>query len=160
MEQHAGTEQYKEFVRTLYVEIRDAVEAAMGRPVLIGHITYPQHLKGIPYLTPLYYTPYETYPEIINFLQIGPYLDSVRLAYGIYTAESLGYEAGTDLDWETPLVVHIDYQSHYLEVSIMIVAEYIDSRERMFRIDGFGGSEYACTVSIPVSGCRIARPVY
>ena len=82
-------------------------------------------------------------------MQVGSYLDEIRLAYGLNNAEALGYPPGSDLDYKNPLLVHFDYQKGFLEVSIMEVDEFADIRTRFFRIDDFGGSEQDASVRLP-----------
>jgi hypothetical protein len=79
-------------------------------------------------------------------MQVVPYLNCVRLAYSLNTPEALGYAPGADLDDYNSLLLHFDYHKEFLEVSIMAVTKYCDLRERLFRVDDFGGSEYMASV--------------
>ncbi|KAL2067985.1 hypothetical protein VTL71DRAFT_16083 [Oculimacula yallundae] len=144
-EKHANTPQVKSLFQTLYTSTRSAVETQLSRPVQLSLISYPQHLHGLPWMNPLCYTALEVYPEITNFLQIRSYTKSIRQAYGFNSAEGLGYEPGLDLDTVNPLLVHIEYQKAYLTVSIMAVEVEINMRERDFRVDGFGGKQFAAS---------------
>ena len=115
-------------------------------------------------MTALAHTAIKVYPEIKDVMQVGPYLNYVRLAYGLNTAEALGYAAGAELDDHNSLLLHYEYQKEFLEVSIMAVTEYVDLRERIFRIDGYGGSENIATVrnafhlSLPLMrSCELGR---
>jgi hypothetical protein len=84
------------------------------------------------------YTAIEAYPSVKDVMQVGSYMDYIRRVYGLNTPEGLGYAPGADLD---------DYQKDFLEVSIMHVTDYADIRERVFRIDDYGGSENVASVS-------------
>ncbi len=130
-------------------EIRNATETQLNKPVKINSISYPQHLRFSWYLNTIAYTTLEVYPEIKDFIQIGPYLNCIRMAYDLDNSEALGYEPGTDIDFVNPLLVHFDCQREFLDVSIMSVGLYSDITERKFRIDGFGSGRYAPTVSFP-----------
>ncbi|KAF4635877.1 hypothetical protein G7Y89_g2213 [Cudoniella acicularis] len=106
----------------------------------ITSISYPERFKGIPYLTPLTHTAIQEFPGIKDVMQLSPYLNCIRLAYGLNTPEALGYPLGSDLDDYNSLLLHFEYQE-YLEVSVMAVTEYANIREEFFRIDDFGGGE-------------------
>lgn len=80
-------------------------------------------------------------------MQVGPYMDYIRRAYGLNTPEGLRYASGTDLGDYYSLLLHFDYQKDFLEVSIMHITDYADIRERMFRIDDYSGSKNIASVS-------------
>jgi len=92
------------------------------------------------------WTAIKAYPEIKDVMQVVPYLNCVRLAYGLNTPEALGYAPGADLDDYNSLLLHFDYHKEFLEVSIMAVTKYCDLRERLFRVDAFGSGEYMASV--------------
>lgn len=143
---HASKKEVEELISSTLSEIQQATEKQLGRPVEINSISYPEHFKGVPYVTPVAYTAIKVYPGIKDVMQVGPYLNSTRLAYGLNTTEALGYAPGADLDDTSNLLLHFDYQKQFLEVSIMDVGVYVDNRERFFRIDDFGGSENLASV--------------
>lgn len=131
----------KNLIITTLAEIEKAVEAQLGHPASIASISYPGHLSKCDYITTLAYTAIEVYPEVKDVLQLRTYLDLIRLAYGLNNASALEYPDGTDLDNELPLLIHFDYQTSFLEVSIMEVDEFCDIRSRSPRIDDFGGHD-------------------
>jgi hypothetical protein len=91
------------------------------------------------------YTAIGIYPEIKDIMQGGPYLNNIRLAYGLNTGEALGYGPGADIE-DYHSLLYFDLQKSFLEVSIMIVTEFADIRNRKFLIDGFGGCENIASV--------------
>lgn len=137
----------KEVIRSSLSSIRQATEERLGKPsVTINSISYPQHFRGVPYVTPIAHTAIETYPGIKDVMQVTPYLNSIRLAYGLDTSEALGYAPEADIKELNSILLHFDYQKEFLEVSLMGVTEYIHIREQLFRIDDFGGSETIASV--------------
>jgi hypothetical protein len=145
-QKHAKEKDVEELISSTLSEVRKATEKYLGRPVEINSISYPEHFKGVPYVEAIAWTAIKVYPEIIDVMQVSPYLNCVRLAYGLNTAEALRYPPGTDIEETNNLLLHFDYQNEFLEVSIMDVTVDVDLRVRFFRIDGFGGSERRVSV--------------
>jgi hypothetical protein len=145
-EAHATSKEVKEMIRSALSSIREASQKQLGRPLEINAISFPEHFKGGVYAREIIYTAIEIYPEIKDILQGRPYLDNIRLVYGLNTGEGLGYGPGADIDDYHSLLLHIDLQKSFLEVSIMIVTEFVDLRTRKFLIDDFGGCENIASV--------------
>ena len=145
-EEYAKSKEVENLIRSTLVSIKDDIEQELGRSVEINAISYPEHFKAIPFVTPVAHTTIKVYSSIKDVMQVGPYLNHIRLAYGLNTPEGLRYAPGADLDDYHSLLLHFDYQKEFLEVSIMHVTEYADVRERKFRVDGFGGSENVASV--------------
>lgn len=115
-------------ITSTFSAIQEATDKQLGRSVDINAIAYPEHFKGNPYVTSIAHVALKVYPSIKHVLQVGPYLNCIRLGYGLNTPEALGYSAGDDLDDYNSLLLHFDCQEEYLEVSIMAVTEYADIR--------------------------------
>lgn len=81
----------------------------------------------------------EILPGMKDGSQLRNYLHSMRLGYRLNTAEALGYPAGTDIDQESNLLLHFDYQDSCLEVSITDGGTTISLVEQKFKIPDFGG---------------------
>jgi hypothetical protein len=135
-----------EIVNSTLSQILLATEEKLGRSVEIHAIAYPQHFQTTPYVLPLYNTAMKLVPGFNNFLQMGPYLYYIKFTYGLNTSQALGYPPETKLSDYNALLLHIDYNKDFLEVSIMEVGEDISIRDRVFRIDNFGGSENIASV--------------
>lgn len=95
---------------------------------------------------PLFDTAIKSIPGFNNFMQMGPYLYYIRFAYGLNTSRALGYPLETKLSDYNALLLHIDYNKDFLEVSIMEAAEDFSVRDRVSRIDNFGGSDNIASV--------------
>jgi hypothetical protein len=95
---------------------------------------------------PLFNTAIKFIPGFNNFMQMGAYLYYIRFAYGLNTSQTLGYPPKTKLSDCNALLLHIDYNKDFLEVSIMEAAEDFSVRDRVFRIDNFRGSENIASV--------------
>ncbi|KUJ21733.1 uncharacterized protein LY89DRAFT_381948 [Mollisia scopiformis] len=137
---HANENCVKETIVSTLAQIQKATEEKLGRPAQIKVIGYPEHFKSTPYVSTLARIAIREYPEVTTPYQVRPYLDCVRMAYGLNTSEALGYGLSLDLDEYNSLLLHVDYQKDFLEVSIMSVTEHVDNRERILCIDKFGGS--------------------
>jgi hypothetical protein len=101
---------------------------------------------------PLYNTAIKSVPGFNDFMQMGPYLYYIRFAYGLNTSQALGYPPETKLSDYNALLLHIDYNKDFLEVSIMEAAEEYSVRDRVFRIDNFGGSDNIASVRKQIHG--------
>jgi hypothetical protein len=148
-ETHATSKEVKEMIRSALSSTREASQKQLGRPLKINAISFPEHFKGGVYAREIIYTAIEIYPEIKDILQGRPYLDNIRLAYGLNTGEALGYGPGADIEDYHSLLLHFDLQKSFLEVSMMIVTEFVDLRTRKFLIDDFGGCENVASVKKP-----------
>lgn len=80
-------------------------------------------------------------------IQLRPYVHSLRRAYGLNTSEALGYAPEEDLSDLNTLIVNIDYQKDFLEVSFTSVDRVCDIQEGIFRIDDFVGGNNSASVS-------------
>ncbi|TVY23259.1 hypothetical protein LHYA1_G007940 [Lachnellula hyalina] len=119
--------------------IQQATETKLNRKVEILGITYPAYIVDYGYLRNLLDIAIEILPGMNDGTQVWPYLHSIRQAYGLNTAEALGYPAGTDIDDEENLLLHFDYQNSVLKASITAITERTTNIERHFRIVDFGG---------------------
>ena len=73
-------------------------------------------------MTTLSFTAIEACPDIKNLLQVGTHLDYTRLAYGLNTTHALNYSGDSLVDVNA-LLLYIDYNKDFIEVSIMQVLE-------------------------------------
>jgi hypothetical protein len=146
-ETHAASKEVKGMIRSALSSIKEVFQKQLGRPLEINAISFPEYFKGGVYAREIIYTAIEIYPEIKDIImQGGPYLENIRLAYDLNTGEALGYGSGADIEDYHSLLVHFNPQKSFLEVSIMIVTEFADIRNRKFLIDGFGGCENIASV--------------
>ncbi|KUJ21735.1 uncharacterized protein LY89DRAFT_778119 [Mollisia scopiformis] len=122
-------------------EIQKATEARIGKALTIEVVCYPEHFRHDDYAAFLARTVYREYPMVKNSAQLKSYLYCASLAYGLNTSEALGYDPGFDIEDSNSLLIYFDYQTEFLEVSIVGVAKYYHVRERWFRIEGFGGTD-------------------
>jgi hypothetical protein len=77
---------------------------------------------------------------------MGLYLHYIRLAYELFSSEAPGWPPETDYSDFHTLLLYIDYNKDFLEVSIMKVAGPLSVRDRFFRMDNFGGSDNIASV--------------
>ena len=129
-------------------QIQRATEEKLGQSAGVHAIACPEHFKSTPYMTTLRSTAIEACPDIKNILQVGTHLDYTRLAYGLDTTHALNY-SGDRLDDVNALLLYIDYNKDFIEVSIMQVFERYSAVERAFRVDNFGGSGNNASVRNP-----------
>ena len=126
--------------------IQQATETKLNRKVEILGITYPTYIVDYGYLRNLLDIAIEILPGMNDGTQVWPYLHSIRQAYGLNTAEALGYPEGTDIDDEENLLLHFDYQNSVLKASITAITERTTNIERHFRIVDFGGPKQVASV--------------
>lgn len=129
-----------ELLVTTLSSIREATKAKLNREVEILGITYPDYIEDHGYIRNLLDVAIQILPGIKDGTQAWPYLHSIRKAYQLDNAKTLGYPAGTNIDREDNLLLHFDYQNSLLEVSITAITTDGTSVERHFRIADFGGT--------------------
>ncbi|TGO21191.1 hypothetical protein BPAE_0234g00030 [Botrytis paeoniae] len=127
----------KELFNVTLSAIQKATETKLNRPIEVLGITYLDVMIGD--LNNLLDVAIELLPGMKDGSQLRHYLHSMRLGYCLNTAEALGYPAGTDIDQESNLLLHFDYQDSRLEVSITDGGTKISSVEQRFKIPDFGG---------------------
>jgi hypothetical protein len=128
-------------------QIQRATEEKLGLSAGVYAIACPEHYKSTPYMTTLSLTAIEACPDIKDIMQVGSHLDYTRLAYGLNTTRALNY-SGDRLDEVNALLLYVDYNKGFIDVTIMQVFERFSGRERAFRIDNFGGSGNNASVRI------------
>ncbi|CZR58727.1 uncharacterized protein PAC_08619 [Phialocephala subalpina] len=78
-------------------------------------------------------------------------MNSARLAYDLDSYEGLGYSADCDIGEMDSLVLVVDYQRAYLEVSLAYATDPINMIEESYRYDGFGGQGESSPTSSELS---------
>ncbi|THV55233.1 hypothetical protein BGAL_0011g00120 [Botrytis galanthina] len=127
----------KELFNITLSAIQKETETKLNRPIEVLGITYLDVMIGD--LNNLLDVAIEILPGMKDGSQLRNYLHSMRLGYRLNTAETLGYPAGTDIDQESNLLLHFDYQDSCLEVSITDGGTTISLVEQNFKIPDFGG---------------------
>ncbi|KAF7917202.1 uncharacterized protein EAE98_010307 [Botrytis deweyae] len=127
----------KKLFKVTLSAIQKATETKLNRPIEVLGITYHDVMIGD--LNNLLDVAIELLPGMKDGSQLRNYLHSMRLGYRLNTAEALGYPAGTDIDQESNLLLHFDYQDSRLEVSITDGGTKISLVEQRFKIPDFGG---------------------
>lgn len=141
---------------TALSSIREATKAKLNREVEILGITYPAYIADHGYIRNLLDVAIQILPGIKDGTQAWPYLHSIRKAYQLDNAKTLGYPAGTNIDLEDSLLLQFDYQNSLLEVSITAIVTEVTTMERHFQIADFGGArQIASPKKLEYLGTRI-----
>ena len=127
-------------------DIRKATEEQLNRQIEVHAVACPEHFKRTPYVTTLAWTAINAYPGLKDVLQVGPYLDYIRYAYGLNKFEPLGVANEEESYDYIYLLLHIDYQQQYIEVSIVEFGGSYCVRDRFSRVDNFGGNTMSSSV--------------
>lgn len=123
----------------------EATKAKLKREVEILGITCPNYIADNGYIRSLLDVVVQTLTGMKSGTQSWPYLHSIRKAYQLDNAKTLGYPAGTNIDLEDNLLLQLDYQNSLLEVSITAVTE-VTTVEKKFQIADFGGARQVASV--------------
>ncbi|TGO15827.1 hypothetical protein BTUL_0035g00310 [Botrytis tulipae] len=133
----------KELFNVTLSPIQKETDTKLNRPIELLGITYLDVMIGD--LNNLLDVAIEILPGMKDGSQLRNYLHSMRLGYCLNTAEALEYPAGTDIDEESNLLLHFDYQDSCLEVSITDRGTITSLVEQKFNIPDFGGvGQIAC----------------
>ncbi|EPE33193.1 hypothetical protein GLAREA_06205 [Glarea lozoyensis ATCC 20868] len=126
---------------TVLASILGATKSKLHLDAEILGMTYPGYLRDSEYLSHFVNAAIQTLPGIEDGTFMWPHIHSARKASQLDNAKSLGYPIGTNVDRKGSLLLHFDYQSSQLEVSIASVGVMITIVEGSFRIRDFGGME-------------------
>jgi hypothetical protein len=131
--------------------IRETTKAKLNREVEILGITYPDYIYDHGYIRNLLDVAIQILPGVKSGTQAWPCLHSIRKAYQLDNAKTLGYPAGTNIDLEDSLLLQFDYQNSLLQVSITDITTEATSVEGHFRIADFGGTRQVASVRTSLS---------
>lgn len=145
------------------LDIQSATKSKLNRDIEIRGITCPYFLARYGYFTVLVDAISQMQPSLEHGSWARSYFHNTRLAYGIDTAESLGYPPGADIGDEVNLLLHFDYQSSVLLVAITEITVDITLVLDEFRISDFRGDQQNASVRLdplyaPISGPDNRQP--
>jgi hypothetical protein len=86
-EMHAASKEVNEMIRFAPSSIKEASLKQLGRPLEINAINFPEHFKTGVYSREIIFAAIKIYPEIKDIMQGSPYLNNIRLAYGLKTQQ-------------------------------------------------------------------------
>ncbi|PQE05075.1 vitamin H transporter protein [Rutstroemia sp. NJR-2017a BVV2] len=137
--------QVNELLAKTFLSIKEATETKLNQQVEILSITYPFCISDQGYRSNLFEAATEVLPGMKDITQFWMYFHSIRQAYKLNTAEALGYPAGTNIDHQDSMLLHIDYQDSLLDVAATDILGDFTGVTSSFQIFDFGNGKQAAS---------------